>query len=154
MFPIRWNFPFRKKDGKMSTIQDELDNSGGGSEVEITPILTEGTKIATFEIDGEEGDLYAPEASSGGCTVVDIITRQNYDSGTRTDEVSLSDLITEEDFNTYLKDHVIFAVNPVGKPNIHLGPVSGSTYSDIKMTWYAKTSSMLSGGTHLKFLIY
>lgn len=70
MFPLRWNFPFRKKDGSLSTIQDELDNAGGGggggSEVEITPILTEGTKIATFEVDGEEGDLYAPTPSPGG----------------------------------------------------------------------------------------
>lgn len=35
---------------------------GGGSEVSITPVLTQGTKIAEFEIDGEVGFIYAPEA--------------------------------------------------------------------------------------------
>lgn len=35
---------------------------GGGSEVTITPVLTEGTKIADYSIDGTAGELYAPEA--------------------------------------------------------------------------------------------
>lgn len=29
MFPIRWNFPFRKKDGSLSTIGSEIENAGG-----------------------------------------------------------------------------------------------------------------------------
>lgn len=35
---------------------------GGGSEVTITPVLTEGTKIADYTIDSSSGSLYAPEA--------------------------------------------------------------------------------------------
>ena len=35
---------------------------GGGSVVKITPIVTEGTKIADYSIDGAAGELYAPEA--------------------------------------------------------------------------------------------
>lgn len=35
---------------------------GGGSEVTITPVLTQGTKIADYSIDGTAGELYAPEA--------------------------------------------------------------------------------------------
>ena len=35
---------------------------GGGSEVTITPVITEGTKIADYSIDGAAGELYAPEA--------------------------------------------------------------------------------------------
>ena len=31
MFPISFNFPFRKKDGSLSTIGDEITNGGGGS---------------------------------------------------------------------------------------------------------------------------
>lgn len=37
---------------------------GGGSEVTITPVLTEGEKIAEYSIDGENGELYAPESGS------------------------------------------------------------------------------------------
>lgn len=35
---------------------------GGGSEVSITPVLTEGTKIADYSIDSTAGELYAPES--------------------------------------------------------------------------------------------
>ena len=31
MFPIPFNIPFRKKDGSLSTLGDELNNGGGGS---------------------------------------------------------------------------------------------------------------------------
>lgn len=39
---------------------------GGGDTVEITPTLTEGTKIADYKINNQEGSLYAPEGGSGG----------------------------------------------------------------------------------------
>ncbi len=42
---------------------------GGGSSVEITPILSTGTKIAEYEIDGVSGDLYAPSGGGTGSTV-------------------------------------------------------------------------------------
>ena len=35
MFPIRWNFPFRKKDGSVVNISDAM--SGGGGESELPP---------------------------------------------------------------------------------------------------------------------
>lgn len=38
---------------------------GGGSDVEITPTLATGTKIADFEIDGVSGELYAPSGGGG-----------------------------------------------------------------------------------------
>lgn len=37
---------------------------GGGTNVEITPTLSSGTKIADFEIGGISGELYAPSGSS------------------------------------------------------------------------------------------
>jgi hypothetical protein len=42
-------------------------NVFAGSDVEITPTLTSGTKIADYEVDGVAGELYAP--SGGGSTV-------------------------------------------------------------------------------------
>lgn len=33
MFPIPWNFPFRKKDGDITTIGEMVDGGGGGSEL-------------------------------------------------------------------------------------------------------------------------
>lgn len=38
-----------------------MDHSGGGSTVTITPSLQSGVKIADYEIDGQQGSLYAPE---------------------------------------------------------------------------------------------
>lgn len=40
-------------------------SGGGGADVEITPLLATGTKIAEYEIDGVSGDLYAPSGGSG-----------------------------------------------------------------------------------------
>lgn len=31
MFPLRWNFPFRKKDGSMVNLEDAMEGGGGGS---------------------------------------------------------------------------------------------------------------------------
>lgn len=33
MFPIPWNFPFRKKDGDITTIGEMVGGGGGGSEL-------------------------------------------------------------------------------------------------------------------------
>jgi hypothetical protein len=40
-------------------------NDGGGSDVNITPTLVSGTKIADYEIDGVSGSLYAPSGGGG-----------------------------------------------------------------------------------------
>lgn len=47
---------------------------GGGSTVAITPTLSTGTKIADFEIDGTQGELYAPQ---GGGAIDYSTTEQN-----------------------------------------------------------------------------
>ena len=42
MFPIPFNFPFRKKDGSLSTLGDEINNGGGSSYV--LPTASSNTK--------------------------------------------------------------------------------------------------------------
>lgn len=37
MFPIPWNFPFRKKNGDVTTIGEMVDNGGGGGGSSYTP---------------------------------------------------------------------------------------------------------------------
>lgn len=46
------------------TLSGSIAGGGGGSgsDVTITPVLTEGTKIADYTIDSASGSLYAPEA--------------------------------------------------------------------------------------------
>lgn len=53
-------------NGSDKRLQYLFKNGGGGgsSQVEITPTLTSGTKIADFEIDGQQGSLYAPSGST------------------------------------------------------------------------------------------
>ena len=48
---------------------------GGGSNVSITPTLSEGMKIADYSIDGEPGELYAPEG--GGGSYIDLVGTVN-----------------------------------------------------------------------------
>ena len=49
-------------------------SGGGGSTVEVTPVLESGTKIATVTIDGTGTDLYAPEGGGSDVTVTPIQT--------------------------------------------------------------------------------
>lgn len=65
MFPLRWNFPFRKKDGSMSTIQDEIDSGGGGGYVLPTASATKlgGVKIGSGLSIDENGVLSATGGS-------------------------------------------------------------------------------------------
>lgn len=44
--------------------------AGGGSDVEVTPIGSTGTKIATITVDGVDYDIYAPEGSEVSVTPI------------------------------------------------------------------------------------
>lgn len=44
MFPLRWNFPFRKKDGSISTIDDAISEGGGGGGGYTLPTASAETK--------------------------------------------------------------------------------------------------------------
>ena len=41
-------------------LRDGLEQATAGSTVYVTPVVTEGTKIATITVDGDNSDLYAP----------------------------------------------------------------------------------------------
>lgn len=57
MFPLRWNFPFRKKDGSMSTIEEVISEGGGGGGYTLPTASAEtkgGIKIGSgLVMDGE-----------------------------------------------------------------------------------------------------
>lgn len=75
-------------------INDLIDSGGGGgggSTVTITPTLSTGTKIADFEIDGDEGSLYAPSGGGGGATVE---VQQIQTSGTRIAVITVDNVPT------------------------------------------------------------
>lgn len=59
---------------------------GGGSDVEITPTLATGTKIADFEIDGVSGELYAP--SGGGGASYEELTQAEYNALTPAEKMN------------------------------------------------------------------
>ena len=54
-------------DSTHRTVTDaQIESWDEGTSVEVTPLLTSGTKIATFTVDEESIDIYAPEGGSGG----------------------------------------------------------------------------------------
>lgn len=69
-------------DEAIEHIEDYLEQGGGGSEVEITPTLQSGTKIADYEIDGVPGELYAP-TGGGDLSVIaeEYDESENYGAG-------------------------------------------------------------------------
>lgn len=52
---------------------DEHKSEWQGSEVEVTPVLSSGTKIAEIDVDGTTTNLYAPNGG-GGATALDDLT--------------------------------------------------------------------------------
>ena len=82
---------------------------GGGSEVSITPIVTTGTKIADFEIDGNTGSLYSPTPESLPGTIVTKALRK-YNDTTQTKIMTVTTLDTS---NNQEVSQDIYAPSPV-----------------------------------------
>lgn len=82
---------------------------GGGSEVTITPVITEGEKIADYSIDGESGSLYAPEAEALPSTIVTKALRK-YNDTSQTKILTITTLDTE---NSQEVSQDIYAPSPV-----------------------------------------
>lgn len=74
---------------------------GGGSTVSITPILSSGTKIAEFDVDGVGGELFAPNGGGSGLTPVEL-TKAEYDA------------LTTEQKNDPTKQYFVTDYNPGG----------------------------------------
>lgn len=61
-----------KTDTVEKRIRDlEESGGGGGSDVEVTPLLHEGVHIADIKVNGEKSELYAPEGGGTG-TITDV----------------------------------------------------------------------------------
>ena len=96
-----------------------------------------------------DGVLSASGGGGGG--YVDIDTYQAYDAGASSLKfASLSTLISESDYNTYLSGKIISAINVIDNPKVHLFGVSGDTYSNTKIMWYADSPANLVSGTTLR----
>ena len=74
MFPLRWNFPFRKKDGSLSTIQDEIDSGGGGGEPYVLPTASPTTKggIKVGEGLTMDGEVLNVSSTGSGYEVLNV----------------------------------------------------------------------------------
>lgn len=53
-------FVIRNLGQTFADVADNIEEGGGGSTVEVEPILESGTKIATISVDDDDFDLYAP----------------------------------------------------------------------------------------------
>lgn len=82
---------------------------GGGSDVTITPALTEGKKIADYSIDSESGSLYAPTPEELPDTIVTKALRK-YNDDTQTKIMTITTLDTE---NSQEVSQDIYAPSPV-----------------------------------------
>lgn len=82
---------------------------GGGSEVTITPVLTEGTKIADYSIDQEAGSLYAPTPEELPDTIVTKALRKYND----TSQTKIMTVTTYDKENDQEVSHDIYAPSPV-----------------------------------------
>lgn len=102
-------FVMRKLHDAFADIADKIEGGGGGSTVEVTPIVESGTKIATITVDDTPADLYAPTVA-----VVQTLTE-----GTKIGSVAGTDLFAPADSGDVYSttDTVVGTWN--GNKNVH-----------------------------------
>lgn len=134
------------------TTAGEHGGGGGGSNVEITPTLQSGTKIADFEIDGVSGALYAPSGGGGGGggssqTIADVLWSGSATPSTTGTDITLSHAISDYDFivftvnqNSGYDSIVVIAVNEltVGESYIETG--YGGSSMDVSFDYTSDTT--------------
>lgn len=128
MFPIRWNFPFRKKDGSISTIGDEISaGGGGGGGYELPTASAEtkgGVKIGSgLAMDGEVLKNSNPTPYSLPTASDEILGGVKVGSG-----LSISDgvLSTNGGSGGNIYNHII-AMSPDSNNTIYIYIVSNSS---------------------------
>ena len=82
---------------------------GGGSKVTITPTLSSGEKIADFEIDGTQGELYAPTPEALPGTIVTKALRKYND----TSQTKIMTVTTLDTSNNQEVSQDIYVPSPV-----------------------------------------
>lgn len=92
-------FVMRKLHDAFADIADKVEGGGGGSTVEVTQVLSSGTKIATITVDDTPTDLYAPAASSQNYSTTERVVGKWIDGTTdvyeRTWDFSSSPIVLE-----------------------------------------------------------
>ena len=84
-------------------------SGGGGSEVNITPVVTSGTKIADYSIDEITGSLYAPTPETLPGTIVTKALRKYND----TSQTKIMTVTTLDTSNNQEVSQDIYAPSPV-----------------------------------------
>ena len=82
MFPLRWNFPFRKKDGSMVNLEDAMGGGGGGSDLPPHSVADAGKVLGVTD----QGTLAWVTVSAGGTRYAAQITNANIELPTSSGE--------------------------------------------------------------------
>ena len=113
--------------------------SPGGSTVDVTQIVSSGTKIATITVDDEPTDIYAPEDTGSDVSVTQVVS-----TGTKIATVTVDDTPTD-----------LYAPNPGDKVVVTQVQSTGTKIASIKVNnnstdLYAPAGGQSSSGVVLK----
>lgn len=73
---------------RVEALLKELVDESGGSDVTVTPVLSEGVRLATIGVDGTDYNIYAPEDVVG--SIVSVTTE--YNTGTLLATITVNDV--------------------------------------------------------------
>lgn len=167
MFPIPFNFPFRKKDGTITTMDDAI-SSGGGGEPYVLPtasaITKGGIKIGNrLTMNGEvlSADAQIPtytESDNGKVLTVNDSGELEWD----TKGSGGGDYMLSFDFTKYgnvTRDNVVYSsagatFNNTSGFMVLLGVVESTSTTINDITIYTDVASLaLTSGTHRRFIM-
>jgi hypothetical protein len=98
-------------------VQGIIDLLGGGSEVEVTQVLTSGEKIATITVDDTPTDIFAPSAPSP----TEVEVTQVLTSGTKIATIEVDGVNTD-----------LYAPSGGGFPTVQNHPPHGTDFNNLK----------------------
>lgn len=129
----------------MSRVEDllkELVDESGGSDVTVTPVLSDGVRLATIGVDGTDYNIYAPEDVVG--SIVSVTTE--YNTGTLLATITVNDV----DHYIYVPEEEKEILTGFATPSATLG-TDGQIYVQYTGDQETEAETIWSGSEHWSY---
>jgi hypothetical protein len=129
----------------MSRVEDllkELVDESGGSSVTVTPVLSEGVRLATIGVDGTDYNIYAPEDVVG--SIVSVTTE--YNTGTLLATITVNDV----EHYIYVPEEEKEILTGFATPSATLG-TDGQIYVQYTGDQETEAETIWSGSEHWSY---
>ena len=127
---------------RVEALLKELVDESGGSSVTVTPVLSEGVRLATIGVDGTDYNIYAPEDVVG--SIVSVTTE--YNTGTLLATITVNDV----EHYIYVPEEEKEILTGFATPSATLG-TDGQIYVQYTGDQETEAETIWSGSEHWSY---